>query len=146
MRKIKKLVVHCTASPDYRDVGFKEINDWHKARGWKSKSGISCGYHYIIRRNGEIEKGRPDREIGAHAYGTNSDSLGIVWVGTNDISPEQEQSLTSLLHLLMGKYGVPVDKVLGHREAVKTDKTCPNINMDRVRAEIIFIQPTPKVR
>lgn len=146
MRNIKKLVVHCTASPDYRDIGFKEINDWHKKRGWKSKSGISCGYHYIIRRNGEIERGRPDQEIGAHAYGTNSNSIGIVWVGTDKISPEQVKSLVSLLHLLMGKYDIDVDDVLGHREAVETDKTCPNIDMNKIRAEIIFVQPTPKVR
>lgn len=146
MRKITQIVVHCTASPDYQDIGFKEINQWHKERGWLSPSGISCGYHYVIRRNGEIERGRPDAEAGAHAAGANSNSIGIVWVGTTKISPEQEKSLFALNHYLMGKYNISVDKVLGHCEAVKTDKTCPNLNMDRVRAELIFVQPTPKVR
>lgn len=146
MRKISKIVLHCTASPDYMDIGFKEINDWHKQRGWASSSGISCGYHYIIRRNGEIERGRPDSEIGAHAYGVNSVSLGVVWVGTDKISPEQEKSMSGLLHLLIGKYNLNIEDVDGHNEAVKTDKTCPNLNMDKVRAELIFIQSKPKVR
>ena len=146
MRKISKIVLHCTASPDHMDVGFKEINNWHKARGWMSTSGIACGYHYIIRRNGEIERGRPDNEIGAHAYGVNSVSLGIVWVGTDKISPEQEESMKSLNKLLMNKYNIDIDNVQGHCEAVETDKTCPNLNMDKVRAELIFVQPKPKVR
>jgi N-acetylmuramoyl-L-alanine amidase len=141
MRKIDKIVVHCTASPDYMDIGTSTIRKWHKDRGWSD-----IGYHYVIRRNGEIEKGRPDVRIGAHARGANSSSIGIVWVGTNQPSPEQEKSLFSLIHFLMGKYSVKIDNVLGHREAVKTSKTCPNLNMDRVRAELIFVQPVPKVR
>lgn len=141
MRKINKIVVHCTASPDYMDIGASTIRKWHKDRGWSD-----IGYHYVIRRNGEIEKGRPDARIGAHARGANSDSIGIVWVGTNSPSPEQEKSLFSLISFLMGKYNVKGDNVLGHREAVKTSKTCPNLNMDRVRAELIFVQPVPKVR
>lgn len=146
MRSIEKIVIHCTASPDYRDIGFKDINDWHRDNGWMSNSGVSCGYHYVIRRNGEIERGRPDKEIGAHAYGVNGNSLGVVWVGKDQISPEQEKSLISLVHLLMGKYNIKIDNVLGHHEAVNTAKTCPNLNMDRVRAELIFVQPRPKVR
>jgi len=69
-----------------------------------------------------------------------------VWVGTDNIDPRQEKSLISMLHYLMGKYNVSVENVLGHREAVKTSKTCPNLDMDRLRAELIFVQPTPKVR
>jgi len=141
MRLIDKIVVHCTASPDYLDIGASTIRKWHKDRGWSD-----IGYHYVIRRNGEIEKGRPDEKIGAHARGANSSSIGIVWVGTNAPSPEQEKSLFSLIHFLMGKYSIKIDNVLGHHEAVKTSKTCPNLNMDRVRAELIFVQPVPKVR
>ena len=146
MREINKLVLHCTASPDYMDIGFKEINDWHAQRGWKSPSGISCGYHYIIRRNGEIEPGRPDSEIGAHARGANTPSLGIVYVGTDSPTKEQEKSLINLCHYLCGKYEIEIHNVLGHCEAVKTSKTCPNLNMHWVRAEMIFDHPKPKVR
>lgn len=141
MRSVNKIVVHCSASPDYMDIGYKEINQWHKNQGW-----TEIGYHYVVRRNGEIEKGRSDENVGAHAKGANSDSIGIVWVGQDAIAPEQEKSLISLIHFLMGKYSVKIENVLGHREAVKTSKTCPNLNMDRLRAELIFVQPVPKVR
>lgn len=141
MRDIKSIIVHCSASPDYMDIGASTIRNWHKARGWSD-----IGYHYVVRRNGEIEKGRPDARIGAHARGANSKSIGVVWVGTNNLAPEQEKSLISLIHYLMGKYNVKIENVLGHCEAVKTSKTCPNLNMNRVRAELIFVQPVPKVR
>lgn len=141
MRQIDLIVVHCTASPDYLDIGAKQIKDWHKNQGWSD-----IGYHYVIRRNGEIEKGRPDEVAGAHAKGVNANSIGIVWVGTNSPSPEQEKSMVGLINWLRGKYNVKLENVLGHREAVKTSKTCPNINMDKLRAELIFIQPVPEVR
>lgn len=141
MRKIDKIVIHTSATPDYMDIGASTIDKWHKERGW---SGI--GYHYVIRRNGEIERGRPEKNVGAHARGVNGSSLGICWIGINEIDPRQEKSLISIIHYLMGKYDVSIDNVLGHREAVKTSKTCPNLNMDRLRAELIFIQPKPKVR
>lgn len=141
MRHIDTIVLHCTASPDYLDIGASEIDRWHKDRGWSQ-----IGYHYVVRRNGEIERGRPEHIQGAHAKGANQTSIGIVWVGTNECSPEQEKSLVGLVNILRGKYNVKIENVLGHREAVKTDKTCPNLNMDRFRAELIFIQPKPEVR
>lgn len=138
MRKITHLIVHCTATPDHRDLGFKEIDAMHKARGWESPSGVHCGYHYIVRRNGTIERGRPDVEVGAHAYGKNGVSLGIVWVGTNRPEFVQYEAMAQLLRSLMSKYDLDIDMVQGHREAVDTDKACPVINMDNLRAEIIF--------
>ena len=141
MRHIDSIVIHCTASPDYMDIGVKEIDSWHKQRGWSQ-----IGYHYVIRRNGEVERGRPEHIQGAHARGVNQTSLGIVWVGTDQPSPEQEKSLVGLINLLRGKYNIKIENVKGHREAVKTDKTCPNLNMDKLRAELIFIQPKPEVR
>lgn len=141
-RKVDLIVVHCTASPDYLDIGAKEIKRWHvEDNGWSD-----IGYHYIVRRNGEIEKGRPDSIAGAHARGVNSNSIGICWVGINGPSGEQEKSMVGLVNWLRGKYNIEIDNVKGHREAVVTSKTCPNLNMDRFRAELIFVQPKPEVR
>jgi len=44
MRKINKIVLHCSASPDSIAFTVRDIEAWHKERGFKSKSGISCGY------------------------------------------------------------------------------------------------------
>lgn len=51
----------------------------HRARGW---DGI--GYHYVIRRDGRIEPGRPIMDVGAHVKGVNRESVGVVWVGGID--------------------------------------------------------------
>lgn len=141
MRKINNIIVHYTASPDYMDVGRKEIKEWHLARGFSD-----IGYHYVIRRDGTIETGRDPKLPGAHARGRNSDSIGVCWVGNDVISPAQEKSLFGLLNWLRGVYSLPPEAVLGHNEAVKAPTDCPKLDMNRVRAELIFIQPIPKVR
>lgn len=147
MREIKGIVVHCSASPDSRDFGFKDINEWHKQRGFNSPSGIHCGYHYIVRRNGTIERGRPDSEVGAHVAGHNSKTIGIVWIGEKTPTAVQMTALIQMVHALMVKYNVPVEKVQGHREvAPESGKLCPVIDMNKFRAEIIFKQKQVNVR
>lgn len=138
MRAIKKIVVHVTDSDDSLDIGFREINEWHRERGWLSPSGISCGYHYIIRKNGNVEIGRPEKETGAHVKGHNSTSLGIVWVGRKDITSAQRESLFAMLKGLCNKYNLdPTEDVYGHYELDK-NKTCPNLDMVKIRAELVF--------
>lgn len=138
-RKINKIIVHYSASPDYLDVGVKDIREWHLKRGFND-----IGYHYVIRRNGEIERGRPEEKIGAHARGSNSDSIGICWVGMSTPNPEQEKSLIGLINLLRGKHSLPIEAVWGHKEVGNTK--CPNLSMNRLRAELVFITNTPEVR
>ena len=133
MRMIDKLVVHCSASPDAMDIGFEEINSWHKDRGFHSISGIHCGYHYIIRRSGVIEVGRMPHEIGAHVQGANGDSLGICLVGTHDFAKEQIDSLKRIIDGLLWLF--PDSKIFGHKEfesAIKQGKTCPNLDVHQV--------------
>lgn len=137
MRKIDKIVVHCTDSDDSLDIGFREVDEWHRQRGWLSPSGISCGYHYIVRRDGRIEKGRPEDEVGAHCEGQNSSSIGIVWVGRKQISKDQWMSLLNKLRDICDRHGIGVEKVFGHTE-FNPHKTCPNLSMPHVRAELLF--------
>lgn len=137
MDKIDKIIIHCTDSQDSLDIGFREINSWHKERGWMSPSGISCGYHYIIRRSGKIERGRPVTETGAHVYGHNRTSVGIVWVGRNNIDKKQYQALLSLINAIRYRYNISLDQVFGHTE-LDSHKTCPNLDMNRLRAELLF--------
>ena len=77
-RDITEVVVHWTASYIDQDIGVEEIHRWHQENGW---SGI--GYHYVIRRDGSIERGRPINYIGAHALanGHNNRSIGVAFVG-----------------------------------------------------------------
>lgn len=126
MREIKKIIVHCSATPEGRDTKVWEIDKWHKERGFSS-----VGYHYVVYLDGSVHKGRPDAAVGAHCQGHNSDSIGVCYVGGLDKSGKkskdtrteaQKQSLVKLLRILKERY--PKAAVYGHRDF--TDKKdCP---------------------
>ena len=133
MRPIAKIIVHCSASPDAMDIGFKEVNQWHLERGWKSPAGVHCGYHYLIRRHGVIEVGRMPHEVGAHVEGENQNSIGICLIGTHEFLEAQIISLKRLVDGLAWMF--PGARVFGHREfesAKKQKKTCPNIDVHSI--------------
>lgn len=126
MRKINWLVIHTAATRPSMDIGAKEIRSWHKAKGWSD-----IGYHYVIRRDGKVEKGRPDARVGAHVAGHNRDSIGICLVGgvnenlvpENNYTEAQWKALEELLHKLVQKY--PEACVRGHRDFPGVSKACP---------------------
>ena len=62
MRTITFIVIHCSAVRPDQTSSAAQIDTWHRQRGWK----LGIGYHYVIRRNGEIEPGRPEYLVGAH--------------------------------------------------------------------------------
>jgi len=135
MREIKKLVIHCSDTQDSIDIGAREIRDWHmNDNGWSD-----IGYHYVIRRNGTVENGRKPEIKGAHVRNHNSDSIGICWIGRNDIDDKQLKSLQVLVKALCFKYGLDItEDVYGHYE-LDSKKTCPNLDMNKFRAEILFV-------
>lgn len=117
MKPIKLLVVHCSATPADRDIGVAEIRAMHRAQGWKD-----VGYHYVIRRDGGVEKGRADTVMGAHVKGHNNGSLGICLVGgvrpdmtaETNFTKAQYARLERLLQMLTARY--PGARVCGHRD------------------------------
>ena len=118
---IKKLVVHCSDTPDERDITAAEIHQWHIQRGW---SGI--GYHKVIRRDGTIEDGRPEYWPGAHVFGHNIDSLGVCLIGKDEYTPDQLDSLDRVLTRWKDKH--PLAEICGHSDLNST-KTCPNFDV-----------------
>lgn len=131
IRSVDFIVIHCAATRPSQDIGAKEIRRWHKERGW-----FDIGYHYVIRRDGDVEKGRPDDRPGAHARGFNERSLGICWVGgvaedgktpEDNRTPEQIEALATLLDQLTGLY--PEAEVLGHRDLPNVKKACPSFDV-----------------
>ncbi len=116
-RPIDTIIIHYT---DSADVSASTIDAWHKARGW---NGI--GYHFVIRKNGAIEKGRNLALIGAHAEGHNTGSIGIVLTGSNAVSwyPANVQinTLKRLIRDIEGVY--KIKRMLFHRDVGSTD--CP---------------------
>ena len=120
------VVLHHTGGADI-DASAKEIDTWHKNNGW---AGI--GYHYVIRKDGTIEKGRPDWTVGAHAYGENWHTIGIHVSGDftkADPTEAQIEATAMLLANLCTDYGLPIDEdhIVGHRDLMSTD--CPGDNL-----------------
>lgn len=126
------IVVHCAATPPTLDIGVAEIRKWHtdpppEGRGWSD-----IGYHFVIRRNGNIETGRPHATQGAHVAGYNAESVGICLVGgvdaTHKPSPNYTEAqwiaLRALVHAMTIEY--PNAEVLGHRDFPNVAKACPS--------------------
>ena len=97
-----------------------QVDSWHKANGW---TGI--GYHYFVRKDGTIYRGRPEWATGAHAQGKNQESIGICAEGNYDeeyIMPDtQKDSIQELLRDIKLRY--PNTTVKGHRNVGAT--SCP---------------------
>lgn len=117
------IVIHHTGNPWDDDLSAEEIHESHLAQGW---AGI--GYHFVIRKDGTIEQGRPQWAIGSHAYNYNSHSVGIHVCGNFEIAePTQEQveKLSYLVGYLCEEYDLIPDKkhVVGHCDLMAT--ACP---------------------
>ncbi len=125
MRDINKIIIHCSATKASQDIGAEQIDAWHKKLGW---SGI--GYHFVIRRSGETEKGRDIEAVGAHCKGQNKHSVGICLVGgidasgraENNFTAEQFAGLRRLVSELKQQY--PNASVHGHNEFAAKDCPC----------------------
>ncbi len=126
MRVIDTIIIHCAATKPKQDIGAKEIDGWHRQRGFKK-----IGYHYVIRRDGTVEKGRDNAEVGAHATNHNARSIGICLVGglddagkpANNFTPAQWDALLKLVREVKEAYGVKSEKIIGHNQV--SNKACP---------------------
>lgn len=142
MRKIDKIIMHCSDSPFGNAI---MIDGWHR----NNTPPFDCiGYHYVILNgsdtlgitDGTIEIGRPLSVKGAHAFGHNSNSIGICLIGkpnpeTSKCKFSQAQLLSArklCLHL-MEKYNIGVENILGHYE-LDDNKACPAMDMNLFRA------------
>lgn len=123
---VKYLAVHCSATKPSMDIGRKEIDRWHRDGGMKC-----IGYHYVIRRNGEVELGRSKEEVGAHVRGYNRESLGICLVGGIDDQGKPEDNFTldqyvALAEILQELHQeFPEAEIKGHRDFPEVNKACP---------------------
>lgn len=131
MRDINTLVIHCSATPAKNYVDAAVIDRWHRAKGW-----LRIGYHYVIKRDGELEKGRDISVVGAHVEGHNAKSIGICMVGgmdadniraENNFTHAQWATLKTLVYQLMTSF--PDATVLGHRDFPNVHKDCPSFDV-----------------
>ena len=131
------IIIHCSATREGQDIKAKTIKQWHKDRGFDD-----IGYHYVIDLDGTIEKGRDEALVGAHCKGHNATSIGICYVGGCDKNmkpkdtrtPEQKQSMLSLVRKLVNKYKIPVTQIWAHHDFDK-HKACPSFDVSEFRKD-----------
>lgn len=129
IKSVDFLVIHCSATKADQNVGRAEIDRWHRERGW-----FEIGYHYVVRRDGTVEPGRPEDKPGAHVRGLNHLSLGICLAGgvgpdgrpAANFTPQQAVALRDLVDDLTTRY--PNAEVVGHRDCPNVNKACPSFD------------------
>lgn len=138
MRNIDSIIVHCSATKAGQDFTATDIDRWHRERGF---NGI--GYHYVIRLDGKLEKGRDVALAGAHCKGWNERSVGICYIGGLDENGRpadtrtnaQKRVLYQIIIDLQREYNIL--QVLGHRD------TSPDLNGDGVIEPYEYVKACP---
>ena len=116
------IIIHCSATKPSQSVGVDRIREWHMSppRNWSD-----VGYHFVIRRDGALELGRPLHLVGAHCAGYNSTSVGVCLEGglletggpaegLEHFTAEQAATLHLVINFLRMAY--PGVTVRGHRD------------------------------
>ena len=147
---MKFLVIHCTATPDGREVTSDEIRAWHTnanskgGRGWKQ-----VGYTDMIHLDGRIERLVPNNEdanvdpweVTNGAAGYNSVSRHIVYVGGCDKTMNPKDTRTAAQRESLKRYvqdfhrRFPQIRIVGHRE-LNLGKDCPSFDVQKWLREI----------
>jgi N-acetyl-anhydromuramyl-L-alanine amidase AmpD len=126
------IVVHCSATKAKQtNVDAKEIDRWHRQRGW-----LMIGYHFVVTRDATLQKGRDLNAAGAHVAGHNHESIGVCLVGgiSNEGAPEdnftkeQKDVLHALLREMRALY--PKARIIGHYE-LEPKKACPSFDVQQ---------------
>ena len=116
--KTTAIVLH---HADAVSCSIEDVHQWHLGNGW-----IGCGYHFLIRKDGSVWRGRPIDWVGAHTKGANDFSVGVCFEGSYEskdaVMPEaQLQAGRELVCYLLLQY--PGAAVKRHKDYCSTD--CP---------------------
>lgn len=117
--KTERIILHHAAASQ---CSVDDIDRWHKQKGY------SCiGYHFFIKKNGTIYRGRQENAVGAHAYQNNYNSVGVCFEGDFEkeyMTDAQVESAKELVAYLKNKYNI--SKVQKHKDVNNT--SCPGKN------------------
>lgn len=122
------IIIHHVGGTD-QEVPAAKIHQWHLANKW---TGI--GYHYVIHKDGTVERGRPMNAVGAHCYEHNHNTVGICFAGDYERAVPTDAALASgtvLMAYICKTYGIKpgAKTILGHRDLSGT--LCPGRNLYR---------------
>lgn len=141
MAKLQYLVIHCTATPEGREVSAADIRRWHTSpapagRGWKQ-----VGYTDLFHLDGRVERLVANNEdanvdpweITNGAAGYNSVSRHVVYAGGCDAGMKPKDTRTAAQKEALRKYVLdfharhPAVKIVGHNQLAA--KACPSFDV-----------------
>lgn len=142
--QLKYLVIHCTATPEGREVSADEIRRWHTAppsaggRGWKQ-----VGYTDMVHLDGKVERlvrNNEDMQVDAFeitngAKGYNAIARHVVYVGGVDATGKAKDTRTEAQRNALAAYvrdfhaRFPQVRIIGHNEIAS--KACPSFNVQQ---------------
>jgi N-acetyl-anhydromuramyl-L-alanine amidase AmpD len=120
-KSVAWIVVHHAAA---QTATQQQIHQWHLGKEY-----IGIGYHFYIRKDGKIYRGRAIDAVGAHTLGYNDTGIGVCLEGdfTKERSPQtQQDALADLCRSLLKSY--PTAKIVGHGQLGAT--ACPGHLLD----------------
>ena len=142
MRHLTEIIVHCTATPEGREVTKADLHQWHvEGRGWSD-----IGYHYLIQLDGTVVPCRPMERDGAHVKGRNKGTVGVSYAGGVDArgnakdtrTSAQKAALTSLLVKLLDTYP-SINHISSHQDYAA--KACPSFDATSEYAPLLERKP-----
>lgn len=119
-QKTDRIILH---HADASNCTVEDIDRWHKGNGWSK-----IGYHFFIDKEGNVYRGREEDKVGAHAEGSNSDSIGICFEGKyeeEEMPEKQVKAGQELIEYLKNKYP-SIDIIEKHSDVNST--SCPGKN------------------
>jgi len=131
---IDHIIIHCADTPNGTHYDIVTIDDWHRERGFSRtpearkmhrEDLTSVGYHAVVYVDGAVALGRGVLEVGAHARGWNTRSLGVCLIGRDAYTPLAWDALDTLVSEWRDLY--PVMSIIGHNEI--SEKTCPGFDV-----------------
>ena len=115
-KSTERIILH---HADAKNCSAEDIHRWHLNNGWSG-----AGYHFLVKKDGKVYRLRPEDKVGAHAYGSNYNSIGICFEGNymeEDMQTEQVKAGKELVAYLKNKYNITT--VQRHKDVCSTN--CP---------------------
>ena len=118
-KSTNRIILHHAAASK---SSAEDIHRWHLSNGWSG-----AGYHFLVRKAGTIYRLRPEYAVGAHAGGSNYDSIGICFEGNfeNEIMDQKQiEAGKEIVAYIKSKYNI--SKIQRHKDVGNT--SCPGRN------------------
>ncbi len=135
-KSTQRIILHHAAA---KTCSAEDIHRWHLNKGWSG-----AGYHFLVRKDGKIYRLRPEDKVGAHAYGSNYNSIGVCFEGdymVENMPEEETKAGQELVAYLKNKYGISEVEV--HKRVNATSCPGDNFPFNQIANVTEIITPKP---